>query len=280
MLACVIFKTPFIPIGIWPPRGRPRTAPARAAGVRASSTHVCPSVAPQIFKYDHRSAPFPRLARCSHSLVVSLAQSLYSNIAQTWQKPSEAKEELDWHRKIEWRRSESFVRVERPLRLDRARALGYRAKPGYVVVRARVRRGSMRKRRWNHGRKPRSMGVNKITMAKSIQRLSEERTAKRYPNCEVLASYWVGDDGRHYYYEVILVDTQHPAIQNDPKINWICELQHHNRVFRGLTPSGKRGRGLAYKGKGSERTRPSVKQRVSRRSVQRTANKINRHRGR
>jgi len=211
---------------------------------------------------------------------MSMAQSLYSNIGKTWQKPSEDKEELDWRRKIEWRRSASFVRVERPLRLDRARALGYRAKPGYVVVRARVRRGSMRKRRWNHGRKPRSMGVNKITAAKSIQRLSEERAARRYPNCEVLASYWVGDDGKHYYYEVILVDTQHPSVQNDPKINWICEPQHHNRAFRGLTPAGKRGRGMGKKGKGSEHTRPSMGERISRRRVQRTPAKINRHYGR
>lgn len=208
-----------------------------------------------------------------------MAQSLYSHIGDTWHKPSEAKEELDWERKIAWRKAASFVRVERPLRLDRARALGYRAKPGFLIVRARVRRGSLRKRRWNHGRKPRSMGVAKITAAKSIQRISEERVARRYPNCEVLASYWVGDDGKHYYYEVILVDTAHPAILSDPKINWITEPVHASRVTRGLTPAGKRGRGMGKRGRGSEHTRPSVGKRISRRSIQRTPAKINRSRG-
>jgi large subunit ribosomal protein L15e len=208
----------------------------------------------------------------------SVAQSLYSQVGKTWHKPTEAKEELDWARKIEWRKAGSFVRVERPLRLDRARALGYRAKPGFIVVRARVRRGSMRKRRWNHGRKPRSMGVRKITASKSIQRIAEERVAKRHPNCEVLASYWVGDDGKHYYYEVIVVDTAHPAIKSDPKINWICEPQNRGRVYRGLTPAGKRGRGMGGRGKGYEKARPSVAKRVSRSNTrtQKTAHKIRR----
>jgi large subunit ribosomal protein L15e len=209
---------------------------------------------------------------------MTMAQSLYSRVGETWHKASEEKEELDWSRKIEWRKGESFVRVERPLRIDRARALGYRAKPGFVIVRARVRRGSLHKRRFNHGRKPRAMGVRKITASKSIQRIGEERVAKRYPNCEVLASYWIGDDGRSYYYEVILVDTSHPAIKNDPKINWICQPQHHGRVYRGLTPAGKRGRGLGKKGKGSEKTRPSVAKSVSRshQRVQMTPHKIRR----
>ncbi len=219
-------------------------------------------------------------AALDHLKVKNLVQSLYAQIGKSWQKPSDDKGELDWRRKIEWRKSGSFVRVEHPLRIDRARALGYRAKPGYLVVRARVRRGSLRKRRFNKGRKPRSMGVNKITAAKGIQRISEERTARHYPNCEVLASYWVGDDGRHYYYEVILVDTSHPAVQSDPKINWICEPQHRNRVTRGLTPAGKRGRGMGKKGKGSEHTRPSQNQRVSPRRVQRTAYQIRRTRSR
>src|SRR2546422_144779 len=108
------------------------------------------------------------------------------------------------------------------------------------------------------GRHPKRRGMNKITMGKSIQRMAEERVSKRHPNMEVLNSYWVGEDGGHKYYEVILVDPQHPAIKNDPKINWICEPQHRGRAFRGLTSAGRKGRGLMYKGKGSERSRPSI----------------------
>jgi large subunit ribosomal protein L15e len=108
------------------------------------------------------------------------------------------------------------------------------------------------------GRHPKRRGLNKITMAKSIQRIAEERAAKHYPNLEVLNSYWVGEDGMHKYFEVILVDPQHPVIRGDPKINWICEPQHRGRVFRGLTSAGKKGRGLTHKGKGAEKIRPSI----------------------
>ena len=159
-------------------------------------------------------------------------RNLYGYIRQAWKVPSKSYvKELAWARQIEWRRGPSFVRVEHPLRIDRARELGYRAKPGYVVVRAKVRRGGRRK--------PWPMGG-------------------RHPNMEVLNSYWIGEDGGHKYYEVILVDPQHPAIKNDPKINWICEPQHRGRAFRGLTSAGRKGRGLMYKGKGSERSRPSI----------------------
>jgi len=95
-------------------------------------------------------------------------------------------------------------------------------------------------------------------MAKSIQRIAEERAAKHYPNLEALNSYWIGEDGRHKYYEVILVDPRHPAIVNDPKINWITDPSHRGRAFRGLTSAGKKGRGLRYKGKGAEKVRPSI----------------------
>jgi len=163
------------------------------------------------------------------------------------------------NRLLHWRKEGSIVRVEKPLRLDRARALGYKAKQGYVIVRARVRKGGMRKERPRGGRKPSKMGVNKITPAKSIQRIAEERVAKKYPNLEVLNSYWVGEDGKYHYYEVILVDPSHPVIKSDPKINWICSRKHKGRVFRGLTSAGKKGRGLRNKGKGAEKNRPSIR---------------------
>ena len=145
-------------------------------------------------------------------------------------------------RLIEWRKGKTVERVERPTRLRRARTLGYKAKPGYVIARVRVRRGGLRKSRPRGGRKPSRMGVKKITMKKSIQRIAEERAAKRYPNLEVLNSYWVGEDGKHKYYEAILVDPHHPAIESDSRINWVSHSR--GRVFRGLTSAGKKGRGL------------------------------------
>jgi large subunit ribosomal protein L15e len=187
-------------------------------------------------------------------------RNMYQYVSEAWKSPSESYvKELQRARLIEWRRSGSFERVEKPLRIDRARALGYKAKQGYIVVRARVRRGGLRKRTIKGGRRAKRKGITKITMGKSIQRIAEERTQKKYPNMEVLNSYWIGDDGRHKYYEVILVDPHHPVIKSDPKINWICEPAHKNRVYRGLTAAGKKGRGLTIKGKGTVKNRPSIK---------------------
>jgi large subunit ribosomal protein L15e len=143
--------------------------------------------------------------------------------------------------------------------LDRARTLGYRAKQGYVIVRTRIRRGSLHKHRFKGGRKPRSRGMNKITLDKSLQQVAEERVMRHYPNMEVLNSYWVAADGRHIYYEVILVDPHHPVIKADPKINWICQPNKKGRAHRGLTSSGVKSRSMRKKGIGSEHTRPSVK---------------------
>lgn len=187
-------------------------------------------------------------------------RNLYQFVRDAWKDPdSNYVYNLRRDRIFEWRRGPSFKRVERPTRIDRARSLGYKAKPGYVVVRARVRRGGLRKPTIKGGRRPKRKGISKITMAKSIQRIAEERTARRYPNMEVLSSYWVGEDGKSKYYEVILVDPHHPSIMNDPKINWICKPPHKGRVYRGLTSAGKKGRGLRKKGKGAEKVRPSIR---------------------
>jgi large subunit ribosomal protein L15e len=186
-------------------------------------------------------------------------RNLYAFVKQAWRNPrSGVVKEAHFQRMVEWRRGPAFARIERPTRVNRARELGYRAKQGYVLVRARVRRGGRRRPKPMGGRHPKRRGLVKFTMAKSIQRISEERTARHYPNMEVLNSYWVGEDGMHKYYEVILVDPQHPVIRNDPKINWICAPENRGRVFRGLTSAGKKGRGLVYKGKGAEKIRPSI----------------------
>ena len=159
-----------------------------------------------------------------------------------------------------WRREPVFQRIERPTRLDAARRVGYRAKQGITVVRTRVRRGGLRKGKIHMKRKPSKAGIKKITMAKSIQRMAEERTSKRYPNLEVLNSYWVGEDGKNKFFEVIMVDPHHPAIKADKQLSWIAEgNSHRGRAFRGKTSAGKRGRGFYHKGQGAETLRPSLK---------------------
>lgn len=184
----------------------------------------------------------------------------YHHIGETWKKHEDAYGSPQWQRLVEWRAGESFERVERPLRLDRARSLGYKAKQGIIIVRARVRRGGLRKQRFVQGRVPSKMGVNKITMRQNIQAVAEVRTSKHFPNLEVLNSYWVGEDGKHHYYEVILVDPYHPSIEADKDLNWICQPSARQRVLRGKTSAGQKHRGLRWTGRGSEHTRPSVRQ--------------------
>ena len=193
-----------------------------------------------------------------------MTKSIYGHIRDQWKKPDTSYLSPQQQRLIEWRHEENFLRVERPLRIDRARSLGYKAKPGYIVVRARVRRGSLRKPTIRAGRKPSAKGVKKITAGKSTQRIAEERTAKRFPNLEVLNSYWVGADGKNHFYEIILVDPVHPAILKDPKINWISNASNTRRVLRGKTSVGQKGRGLMYKGRGAEKIRPSIRAKKTR----------------
>ena len=163
-------------------------------------------------------------------------------------------------RMADWRREPVFQRIERPTRIDAARRVGYKAKQGVVVVRTRVRRGGLRKSKVHMKRKPSKAGIKKITMAKSIQRMAEERVNRRYPNLEVLNSYWVGEDGKNKFYEVIMLDPAHPVIKSDKQLGWVSSgNSHRGRAFRGKTSAGKRGRGLRNKGKGAEKLRPSLK---------------------
>ncbi|MDG6219624.1 MAG: 50S ribosomal protein L15e [Candidatus Thermoplasmatota archaeon] len=188
-----------------------------------------------------------------------MTKSVYQYIRDQWKQPDTSYLSPQQQRMIQWRKEKNFLRVNHPLRLDRARSLGYKAKQGYIVVRGRVRRGSLRKHTIKGGRKPSKKGITKITMAKSTQRMAEERASKHFPNLEVLNSYWVGADGRFHYYEIILVDPHHPVIQSDSKINWICSPSSKRRVLRGKTSAGQKGRGLMYKGKGAEKVRPSIR---------------------
>src|SRR6056297_1566237 len=185
-----------------------------------------------------------------------MAQSFYSHIRDAWKDPDDGKlAELQWQRMQEWRKQGSIERIDRPTRLDRARSLGYKAKQGIIVVRVSVRKGGARKQRFKAGRRSKRQGVTRITRRKNIQRVAEERCARKYPNLRVLNSYWVGEDGRQKWHEVILVDPEHPAIQNDDDLNWICDDSQRGRPFRGKTGAGVRGRGMGGRGKGTEHTR-------------------------
>jgi large subunit ribosomal protein L15e len=148
---------------------------------------------------------------------------MYRHLQQAWRAPGGGYlRDLMRERAIIWRRQPAVVRVDKPTRLDRARRLGYKAKKGFVVVRVRVRRGGRRKPRPKMGRRQKRMGVSKYTPAKSIKLIAEERVARRYPNLEVLSSYWVWEDGTSKWHEVILVDPNSPSIKTDKDVGWIA----------------------------------------------------------
>ncbi|MBS7649108.1 MAG: 50S ribosomal protein L15e [Candidatus Bathyarchaeia archaeon] len=161
----------------------------------------------------------------------------YKYMAEAWRRPSESHvEEIMRERVIEWRRQPTVYRIDKPTRIDRARRLGYKDKPGYVVIRVRVRRGGLRKPRPSSGRRQKRMGVSKFKPAKSLRLIAEERAARRFPNLEVLNSYWVWEDGRYKWFEVIMVDR---TLLPELKLG-----KGRGRVFRGLTSAGRKVRGL------------------------------------
>ena len=143
---------------------------------------------------------------------------MHSYMTQTWLKMwKENSDELK-SKAIGWRTEPTINRIDRPSRLDRARRLGYKAKQGIVVIRIRVGRGGMRKQRPVSGRRPKHLGVVHIKQGISMRKVAERRVNEKFPNLEVLGSYYLHKDGMNLWYEVILADPVHPAISKDKEM--------------------------------------------------------------
>ncbi len=181
---------------------------------------------------------------------------LYNYIGELWKQPKERMPVQYRQHLIGWRKGPATVRLEHPTRLDRARSLGYRAKQGILVVRQRVSAGGHMRPDFDGGRHSKHFRRTQI-LAKNYKLIAEERANKKFPNCEVLNSYFVGGDSKHYWYEVILADRGNPAVAKDRRIGWIAMPCQRGRVFRGKTSAGRKIRGLMHKGKGAENLRPS-----------------------
>ncbi len=175
-------------------------------------------------------------------------KSLYAHIRELWKKPKQNLGKLWKERLIEWRKSKRIVKVDKPTRLDRARALGYKAKKGFVVVRVRVKRGGRKRPKPKGGRRSKRQTIKKV-LKMNYRWVAEQRAARKFPNLEILSSYWVTKDGLYYWYEVIMVDPNRPEIKKDKNIKWITSKKHTRRVFRGLTSAAKKSRGLRKKSK-------------------------------
>lgn len=183
---------------------------------------------------------------------------MYKFLKKLWKNPRKTNPNYK-NNLIKWRKQNSVVRVKKPTRLDRARALGYKAKPGVVIARVRIKKGGRKREQVHRGRKPGNLGMTKYSTKKSLQTIAESRAVKKFKNLRVLNSYEVGDDSKHKWFEIILIDTGHPQIFNDKQLGPLTTKKHRGRVNRGLTSSGKKGRGLRHKGKGAEKIRPSIR---------------------
>ncbi len=179
---------------------------------------------------------------------------MYKYISELNKSRPEALIALQRQRQIEWRTQTVTQVIDHATNIARARSLGYRAKPGFVLVRIRVPRGGKQRPSIRHGRRSRNLGQN-FVIGKNYQWIAEERVNKKYKNLEILNSYFVGKDGLHYWFEVILIDPHHPVIQHDPHLK---NIRRTGKVFRGLSSAGKKGRGMRHKGTGTEKVRPSL----------------------
>ena len=68
-----------------------------------------------------------------------MSKSVYSYIGDAWNRPGDSIKAMQRERLFTFRREGAVERIERPTRLDRARMLGFRAKQGFVMARARIR---------------------------------------------------------------------------------------------------------------------------------------------
>ena len=178
---------------------------------------------------------------------------MYKILRNLWKSPEKS---LLRDRLIEWRKDPVILRIDKPTNLASARSIGYKAKQGFITVRVRVIRGGRKREQVKKGRRSKHMRRKKI-VGMSYQWVAEQRAQKFYKNLEVLNSYKIGKDGRHFWFEIIMIDPQHPQISSNKKLNMFGKGANKKRVTHGLTSAAKKSRGLSKKGKGTEKIRPS-----------------------
>jgi large subunit ribosomal protein L15e len=165
--------------------------------------------------------------------------SLTKYLREAWKKPDT---KLLRARMTEWRKSDAIVKVDKPLRLDRARSLGYKAKKGVIVVRVRLIRGGHKRSRPNKARRTKRLHIRK-NLRLNYREIAEMRADKKFKNLEVLNSYQIGKDGKHYFFEVILLDRNANEIKTDKQLSFVTKPANKGRAQRALTSAGKKARG-------------------------------------
>lgn len=180
--------------------------------------------------------------------------AIYKLLSKLWKNPRKNMKEAYRAYLQQWRKEPVTVRIARPTRLDRARTLGYKPIQGIILIRQRVNAGSHMRPHITKGRRPKNQRQTLI-LRKNYKLIAEERVSRKYRNCEVLNSYQVGNDGKNYWFEIILVEKNHPNILKNKNLANLAKKS--GRAHRGLTSAGRKVRGLRSKGKGAEKARPS-----------------------
>lgn len=142
-------------------------------------------------------------------------------------------------RGIEYRKEDKAVtKLDGPTNVVAARSVGYKAKQGVFVARARVRKGSGTYHRPKNKRRPKRQGQAKLTRRISTQAMAEERVSKRFENAECIGSYKIAEDGKWHYFEVIMADRTASTILADKNLKYLACGQK-GRAERGKTAAGR-----------------------------------------
>ncbi len=179
---------------------------------------------------------------------------MYKHIKHTFESEYKERSAEYKSRIIKWNTEPPITRVDKPTNVARARELGYKAKQGIIIARVVVKGGTRKRKQTGGGRKPSKSG-RYFAFTKSSQSIAEERASRKFTNFEALNSYFVGAAGSRKFYEVIMLDRNHPAIKSDPAYSGLVAQQ--GRAYRGITSSGRRHRGIIRKRFGSHSMRPS-----------------------
>lgn len=139
---------------------------------------------------------------------------MYRAISKTWKNMFNQRNYNLKAIGIDLRKRHTVERLEKPTRIDRARKLGYKAKPGFIIVRIKVGRGGMRRSKPDLGRRPKHAGIVRIKGNVSMRQTAEQRVKKKYPNLNIINSYFLYRDGRNEWHEVLLIDPENPSIKN------------------------------------------------------------------
>ena len=127
---------------------------------------------------------------------------MYRYIARAWRKMWKTNTVELKAKAVIWRTEPTVKRIDRPSRSWKKHADWVtRQNKGIVVVRTRVGRGGMRKQRPVSGRRPKHQGVVHIKQSDNMRKVAERRVNEKYPNMEVLGSYYLHKDGMNIWYE-------------------------------------------------------------------------------